>query len=426
MAITQKITFAATPPALGDSPEVFESRAIGVWNQLKNITTPEFNTFADQANELRDEVNTLKNDAEGFKDTAATKAGEASTSATNAAQSADIAAQSVVEAESVVATIPEAQLNDEETTLMNTWSANKITSELGLRVKAQNANITVQVPEDFATINQALSYLTSTFNPTHDFTAEVSIADGYIIAEQLLFDGQDLSWIKLTSRSATGSGDYPSGKHLVDRDALTINFGGGYSFPTFPTFGARNGASSPVLTFVLDGQVALGSGTASDNKTGIVAMGAKVNCSDTAGAINMSGYACYARAGGAISANIMINSSNSDIACYTITGDISADVLTNSSDSNIACLSSRSGDISANIMKNSSNSDIACTARASTVSANTIILSNSTESNEVLAFVVGGGIIRSFGGTWTDNGTGGKANQAAGAITSSGYISRIG
>ena len=99
--------------------------------------------------------------------------------------------------------------------------------------------------------------------------------------------------------------------------------------------------------------------------------------------------------------------------------------MTNSSNNSYACLAI-AGTISATTMTNSSNNSYACHARVGTISANTLILSNSASSTTYLAYVFGGGEIRSYNGTWTNNGSGSKANIAAATLTEAGYINRIG
>jgi len=295
--------------------------------------------------------------------------------------------------------------------------------------KNLTADITVTVGStgDYTTINEALEYLTKTYSSTYKsngIKAEVQLQDGYVIEEQLLFDGVDLSWVTLSSLNT--SVDYPSGKHLVNRSALTTEFTDtDYGLTSYPVFGAKNGASSPVLSFVLDGQVTLGSGISDDRKMGIVVAGAKVTCKKTAGAVKMSGYACYCWSGGTITAYKIINSCNSTTACFNRAGTITAFQITNSSDSGYACYA-LAGTITAFQITNSSDSNITCFSRAGTISAEILTNLNSASSTTFLTQVQGGGMIKSYNGTWSDNGTGGKANQAAGIITANGYINRIG
>lgn len=140
--ITQTIsTVVALPePPNPNVPSTFDTlaypytvaqRTFGV--DVNDMST-ELNTFATQANAVRDEVNTLKlsaETAENNAETAEAKAeqwaegvGEVETGKYSAKHWAD-------HAEAVAATIPEGTINDATTTLEDTWSSSKITSELG-------------------------------------------------------------------------------------------------------------------------------------------------------------------------------------------------------------------------------------------------------------------------------------------------------
>lgn len=57
MPVTQTITFSVTPPTIGETPDTFERKAIGVWNELKNITVPSMNTAFSQMNALEANIN---------------------------------------------------------------------------------------------------------------------------------------------------------------------------------------------------------------------------------------------------------------------------------------------------------------------------------------------------------------------------------
>jgi len=248
---------------------------------------------------------------------------------------------------------------------------------------ARSTGIVVRVPEDYETINLALKYL-SGFRHLYvknGVRCEVSLANGYVIAEQIFVNGIDLSYITLTSRSTTGAG-YENGKHLVDRAALTTEFSvADYGITSYPVIGAKKDGKSPVLSFVLDCQVVLGSETAADLKHGLFAIGGgSISCTHTAGAIQCSGHAAFTRAGGTISAENMTNSSNTGFAAYARAGGtISAENMTNSSDSSFAAHARAGGTISAENMTNSSNSSFAAYAQEGTISAST--MTNSSNSS---------------------------------------------
>lgn len=57
MPVTQTMTFSATLPTAGETPTLFNTHAIGVWNELKNITVPALNVAFGQMNTLETNVN---------------------------------------------------------------------------------------------------------------------------------------------------------------------------------------------------------------------------------------------------------------------------------------------------------------------------------------------------------------------------------
>ena len=108
-------------------------------------------------------------------------------------------------------------------------------------------NITVLVGEtgDFPTINDALENIVALYYPKYISGGNcpkvtIKLLPGFIMAEQVLVESLDLSWITITS-------DEP--ETLVVRSALTTqgpshNFGGPFSWPVF---GAYNGGFLPII-----------------------------------------------------------------------------------------------------------------------------------------------------------------------------------
>lgn len=98
---------------------------------------------------------------------------------------------------------------------------------------------------DFPTINDALESITSLYYPKYISGGNcpkvtIKLLPGFIMAEQVLVESLDLSWITITS-------DEP--ETLVVRSALTTegpshNFGGPRSWPVF---GAYNGGFLPII-----------------------------------------------------------------------------------------------------------------------------------------------------------------------------------
>lgn len=118
MAVTQTMSFSATPPALGvDTKEVFSQKAEACWAELKDNVVPDLNTAFGQINSTETNINNKEA-------TVTAKAAEALASANSAAQSA-------IAAEAAVASLPDGTLNDVIITSTNTYSAAKIESLIG-------------------------------------------------------------------------------------------------------------------------------------------------------------------------------------------------------------------------------------------------------------------------------------------------------
>lgn len=126
MAVTQTMTFTATPPVIGDTPEVFESRAVGVWNELKNTTIPDLNTAFTQMNALETNVNA--------KEVLATNAADTATA------QAVIATEQALIASAAASSLPDGVINDTTITLEDTWSSSKISSELSGKASTSHAH----------------------------------------------------------------------------------------------------------------------------------------------------------------------------------------------------------------------------------------------------------------------------------------------
>lgn len=96
--------------------------------------------------------------------------------------------------------------------------------------KGENITVTVGTGGDYATINAALAAL-SVYYPlyvTAGFTATIQLLTGFVMAEQVLVKGMNLSWVRITSVDALVT---------IQRSALTTNFSGLY-----PAFGVGMGA----------------------------------------------------------------------------------------------------------------------------------------------------------------------------------------
>lgn len=92
-------------------------------------------------------------------------------------------------------------------------------ASVGVSVIPLAADITVTVGSggDFATINEALDYLTRTYQPVYKFagvTATVNLLAGFVMAEQIYVHGLDLGWITITGVDAVT---------VVTRSAISVS-----------------------------------------------------------------------------------------------------------------------------------------------------------------------------------------------------------
>lgn len=91
MAVTQTITFSATPPTIGEAPATFNTNAVACWNDLKNNIVPDLNTAFTQMNALEENVNNKEASAASSASSALNSATLAETAKTLAYASANFA-----------------------------------------------------------------------------------------------------------------------------------------------------------------------------------------------------------------------------------------------------------------------------------------------------------------------------------------------
>src|SRR5690606_32741826 len=90
---------------------------------------------------------------------------------------------------------------------------------------------------DFATINDALQYLSAKY-PLYKksgYTAKIILLSGFSVKEQVLVSGIDLRWITISSEDE---------EVQVLSNFLTTRFG---QENRYPLFGAKNGAFLPII-----------------------------------------------------------------------------------------------------------------------------------------------------------------------------------
>ena len=105
------------------------------------------------------------------------------------------------------------------------------------RMPRADCTITVGATGDFQTINAAIAYAVSNYMVAYrsgGFTCEVKLLSGFVMNEQVIAVGMDLSWIYITAEDASVS---------INRNGPSDRFGTGSA----PAFGAFQGASTPTI-----------------------------------------------------------------------------------------------------------------------------------------------------------------------------------
>ena len=167
MAITETVTALPSPPHRGvDDRSTFVSKAEALFDALKNLTVDEINTIATQINATATTINSDATSAATSATTATEQAGVATTQAGIATTQAGIAT-------AAVASIPAGSINDSITTLVDTWSSTKISTDLDLKADKDNPTFTGSITEQTAVAttvlepdNGTIQYKTLTANTT--------------------------------------------------------------------------------------------------------------------------------------------------------------------------------------------------------------------------------------------------------------------
>ena len=136
----------------------------------------------------------------------------------------------------------------------------KIIKDAGIALNPLTSSVTLKVGsgEQFTTINAALGYAVKKYYPIFlsggtKPRVTIQLQAGFVMAEQVLVESLDLSWITITGVDA---------ETVINRSALTTYWGAGY-----PAFGAMNGGFLPIIGQLFNMDT---SGTASD-RHGILA-----------------------------------------------------------------------------------------------------------------------------------------------------------
>ncbi len=151
--------------------------------------------------------------------------------------------------------------------------------------------VTVGPGGNYATINDALASLVALYYPVYLATGEVpqatiNLLSGFVMAEQVLVEGLDLSWITITGVDA---------ETVINRSALTTYWGGCY-----PAFGVMNGGFLPIIRQLFNMDT---SGTATSRHGIFAYSNSRAIVLDGCGVKNAGFVGIYATHGSTINAN---------------------------------------------------------------------------------------------------------------------------
>lgn len=185
--------------------------------------------------------------------------------------------------------------------------------------------VSVGAGGDYATLNDALVHI-SRFRPVYgipSIRATITLLTGFVMAEQIICDGVDLSWITITSVD----GVVPVTETAITHVAGPVDYG--FAVIT-PVIAAIKGGKSPYINVVFRYDTRL-----TEGRTGLFAAGAGsvINGFHT-GCQNAHEYGCFVFGGGQISADSL---SNSDAYLYGTYAKGAGSVIVSGSIYNLNC-----------------------------------------------------------------------------------------
>jgi len=106
-----------------------------------------------------------------------------------------------------------------------------------------NITVTVGSGGDFSTINEALDYVVNTYAPYarsngQSLSVEIKLKSGFVMREQVIVHGQDLSWIRITAEDPEVN---------VDANYLTTSMPPGSIYFGYPAFCAYDEGVLPII-----------------------------------------------------------------------------------------------------------------------------------------------------------------------------------
>ena len=300
------------------------------------------------------------------------------------------------------------------------------------RLKASSVTYTVGSGGDFASINEALAFL-SEFRPVYSTAGVIvtlSLLAGFVLNEQIICRGIDLSWIVITSVDATVA---------IDAGGLTDYF----AFPAlssgaqYPVFAAVHGGKTPAIDTIFTfssvvpdriGALALGVGSeirVIDGGFTLAYVGVACGYGGvfTANTMECDGvsiseghYGFYAAAGGVITGDTLSAPNNETGICADRGGAVRASTITAT-----GCYTgvfASSGDVLASSITATACSYHGLSVDSGRVQAHVInaMMGVSSAPGDI-EVQHGGYISRAYGN--------GGSSQAIGTMTADGYISVV-
>ena len=298
------------------------------------------------------------------------------------------------------------------------------------KILSASVTYTVGTGGDFPNINDALSFV-SEYRPVYTaagVTVVLSLLSGFVVDEQVICTGIDLSWIVIRSVDASVS---------INSAGLTLYFAASAitGSALYPVFAAINGGRTPVIDTIFAfsavspyriGALAMGAGSviqAIDGGFNLAHMGV-VCCYGglfSAGSMECDGGSIYeadtgfyAAAGGMITGS-SLEAPNNQVGVYAKKGgSVHATNITAGDCYN--GINAVSGDVLASIITANSCGNHGVFCQAGRVQASTIhARMGASDSSDDIAVEYGGIVSRTSGI--------GGTSQATGTMTANGYIS---
>ena len=283
--------------------------------------------------------------------------------------------------------------------------------QISTKLTKQAENITVNVGPggEYATINEALEYL-SGFYPLHKttgVTATINLKAGFVMAEQVLVRGLNLGWITIVGEDA---------ETIINHTALTTAL----NVTNYPAFGVDNGGTSPVIGQLFRFNVEKVGG----NKHGLMTFGAgsSANLLYNTGFIGAGSYGIYASSCSTIDARAVFATNAGTYGIFAELGSTinAANVLaTNAGSIGILAVYNAKVDAAGSNASNAVNYGVYAD-NCSTIDITGATIQNQTTGSSRIRVNYGSHIVAS--GINTSGGTVPALSQTANTLTGSGII----